>query len=99
MKHSNRQQQQSKQQEQNTDKTSYIIDKEAKKAERQRKRRIEEIEIEMEKLETDIQEYNQILCDPEVFQNHEKVLSIQTKLEEAQTALDLLLEEWTELDD
>ncbi len=93
------QQQQSKQQEQNTDKTSYIIDKEAKKAERQRKRRIEEIEIEMEKLETDIQEYNQILCDPEVFQNHEKVLNLQTKLEEAQTALDLLLEEWTELDD
>ena len=92
------QQQQSKQQEQNTDKTSYIIDKEAKKAERQRKRRIEEIEIEMEKLETEIQEYNQILCDPEVFQNHEKVLSIQTKLEEAQTALDLLLEEWAELD-
>lgn len=93
------QQQQSKQQEQNTDKTSYIIDKEAKKAERQRKRRIEEIEIEMEKLETEIQEYNQILCDPEVFQNHEKVLNLQTKLEEAQTALDLLLEEWTELDD
>ncbi len=93
------QQQQNKQQEQNTDKTSYIIDKEAKKAERQRKRRIEEIEIEMEKLETEIQEYNQILCDPEVFQNHEKVLNLQTKLEEAQTALDLLLEEWTELDD
>ena len=75
-----------------------MIDKEAKKAERQRKRRIEEIEIEMEKLETNIQEYNQLLCDPEVFQNHEKVLSLQTKLDEAQTALDLLLEEWAELD-
>ena len=92
------QQQQSKQPEQPTDKTNYMIDKEAKKAERQRKRRIEEIEIEMEKLETNIQEYNQLLCDPEVFQNHEKVLSLQTKLDEAQTVLDLLLEEWAELD-
>ena len=92
------QQQQSKQQEQTTDKTSYIIDKEAKKAERQRMRRIEEVEVEMEKLETNIQEYNQLLCDPEVFQNHEKVLSIQTKLDETQTNLDLLLEEWAELD-
>lgn len=92
------QQTSSKQPEPATDKLSYIIDKEAKKIERQRKRRIEEIEIEMEKLEECIQEYNQLLCDPEVFQNHEKVLDIQTKLDEAQTALDLFLEEWAELD-
>jgi len=52
----------------------------------------------MEKLETNIQGYNQLLCDPEVFQNHEKVLSIQIQLDEDQTALDLLLEEWAELD-
>ena len=52
----------------------------------------------MEKLEAHIQEYNQLLCDPEVFQNHEKVLEIQTKLDQAQIDLDVLLEEWTELD-
>lgn len=92
------QQTQSKQPEQVTDKNSYIIDKEAKKAERQRKRRIEEIEGEIEKLEADIEECNQLLCDSEVFQNHEKVIEIQTKLEQAQAALDLLLEEWAELD-
>ena len=92
------QQEQGKHPEQIADKTSYIIDKEAKKAERQRKRRIEELEIEMEKLEAHIQEYNQLLCDPEVFQNHEKVLEIQTKLDQAQIDLDVLLEEWTELD-
>ena len=92
------QQQQSQQSDQTIDKTSYIIDKEEKKAERQRQRRIEEIEIEIEKLETNIQEYNEILCDPEVFQNHEKVLHLQTKLDETQTAMDLLLEEWAELD-
>ncbi|RID82965.1 ABC transporter ATP-binding protein [Peribacillus asahii] len=92
------QQTQSKQSEQVTDKNSYIIDKEAKKAERQRKRRIEEIEGEIEKLEAEIEECNQLLCDSEVFQNHEKVIEIQTKLEQAQAALDLLLEEWAELD-
>ncbi len=92
------QQEQGKHPEQIADKTSYIIDKEAKKAERQRQRRIEELEIEMEKLEAHIQEYNQLLCDPEVFQNHEKVLEIQTKLDQAQIDLDVLLEEWTELD-
>jgi len=92
------QQTQSKQPEQVTDKNSYIIDKEAKKAERQRKRRIEEIEGEIEKLETEIEKCNQLLCDSEVFQNHEKVIEIQTKLEQAQAVLDLLLEEWAELD-
>ncbi|MBR8644158.1 ABC-F family ATP-binding cassette domain-containing protein [[Brevibacterium] frigoritolerans] len=37
------------------------------KAERQRKRRIEEIEAAMELLETEINEYNDLLCDPNVF--------------------------------
>lgn len=92
------QQQQRKQSEQATDKTSYVIDKEEKKAERQRQRRIEEIETEIEKLEANIQTYHQLLCDPDVFQDHEKVLTIQTTLDETQAVLDVLLEEWAELD-
>ncbi|MDV7766638.1 ABC-F family ATP-binding cassette domain-containing protein [Peribacillus sp. CSMR9] len=81
------------------EKTNYKIDKEAKKAERQRKRRIEEIEAAMELLETEINEYNEHLCDPNVFQDHEKVMEVQTKLDEAQEKLDLLLEEWAELEE
>ncbi|MGG4264007.1 ABC-F family ATP-binding cassette domain-containing protein [Peribacillus simplex] len=81
------------------EKTNYKIDKEAKKAERQRKRRIEEIEAAMELLETEINEYNEHLCDPNVFQDHEKVMEVQTKLDEAQEKLDLLLEEWSELEE
>ncbi|MEB2631957.1 ATP-binding cassette domain-containing protein [Peribacillus frigoritolerans] len=81
------------------EKTNYKIDKEAKKAERQRKRRIEEIEIAMELLETEINEYNDLLCDPNVFQDHEKVLEVQTKLDHAQESLDQLLEEWAELEE
>ncbi|MDM5291972.1 ABC-F family ATP-binding cassette domain-containing protein [Peribacillus simplex] len=81
------------------EKTNYKIDKEAKKAERQRKRRIEEIEAAMELLETEINEYNEHLCDPNVFQDHEKVMEVQTKLDVAQEKLDLLLEEWAELEE
>ena len=93
--------QQQKQETENvsTDKANYAIDKEAKKAERQRKRRIEEIEKAMEELESEISEYNDLLCDPEVFQDHEKVLEIQMKLDKAQEALDHYLEEWTELEE
>ncbi|KOR77052.1 multidrug ABC transporter ATP-binding protein [Bacillus sp. FJAT-21352] len=81
------------------EKTNYKIDKEAKKAERQRKRRIEEIEAAMELLETEINEYNDLLCDPNVFQDHEKVMEVQTKLDHAQEGLDQLLEEWAELEE
>ena len=81
------------------EKTNYKIDKEAKKAERQRKRRIEEIEAAMELLETEINECNEHLCDPNVFQDHEKVMEVQTKLDVAQEKLDLLLEEWAELEE
>ena len=81
------------------EKTNYKIDKEAKKAERQRKRRIEEIEAAMELIEIEISEYNDLLCDPNVFQDHEKVMEVQTKLDMAQESLDQLLEEWTELEE
>ncbi|WP_330501982.1 ATP-binding cassette domain-containing protein [Peribacillus frigoritolerans] len=81
------------------EKTNYKIDKEAKKAERQRKRRIEEIEAAMELLETEINEYNDLLCDPNVFQDHEKVMEVQTKLDHAQESLDQLLEEWAGLEE
>ncbi|MED3788453.1 ATP-binding cassette domain-containing protein [Peribacillus frigoritolerans] len=81
------------------EKTNYKIDKEVKKAERQRKRRIEEIEAAMELLETEINEYNDLLCDPNVFQDHEKVMEVQTKLDHAQESLNQLLEEWAELEE
>lgn len=82
-----------------TTKTDYAMDKEAKKAERQRVRRIAEIEANMEQLEAEITELNEFLCDPSIFQDHEKVLEIQNKLDQSQKALDQLLEEWTELEE
>ncbi|HLU22068.1 MAG TPA: ABC-F family ATP-binding cassette domain-containing protein, partial [Bacillaceae bacterium] len=57
-------------------KTSYQQDKEMKKLERQRKRRIEEIEEKMNDLEGKIEEQEQLLCLPEIFEDHEKVINI-----------------------
>ena len=61
-----------------TDKTevkvSYQNDKETKKRLRQIKRRLEEIEKRLEELETLIAEQNELLCDPDIYQDHEKVI-------------------------
>ncbi|MFE8703975.1 ABC-F family ATP-binding cassette domain-containing protein [Cytobacillus sp. FJAT-54145] len=79
------------------EKTNYQQDKEAKKLERQRKRRIEELEDLIANLEVEIEQYEELLCQPEVFQDHEKVLEINQKNENAKEKLDQLMEEWTEL--
>jgi ATP-binding cassette, subfamily F, member 3 len=79
------------------EKTSYQQDKETKKLERQRKRKLEEIEARISQLEENIEQYEMQLCDPEVFQNHEKVIEINVKNEQAKTELDTLMEEWAEL--
>jgi ATP-binding cassette, subfamily F, member 3 len=81
------------------EKNSYQQDKESKKLERQRKRKLEEIEGRIEELEEQIQECEQQLCDPVVFQNHEKVLEINLKSEKAKAELEQLMEEWAELAD
>lgn len=79
------------------EKNAYQQDKESKKLERQRKRKLEEIELRIEALEEEIQVNEQLLCEPEIFQNHEKVLEINLKNEQAKSELDQLLEEWAEL--
>lgn len=79
------------------EKNSYHQDKESKKLERQRKRKLEEIELRIEELESLIQEYEEKLCEPDIFQDHEKVLEINLKNEKAKAELEQLMEEWAEL--
>lgn len=79
------------------EKNSYQQDKEAKKLERQRKRRLEEIEELIEKLEATIETNEQLLCEPEVFQDHERVLAITKDNDQAKEQLENLMEEWSEL--
>ncbi|EWG08851.1 ABC-F family ATP-binding cassette domain-containing protein [Cytobacillus firmus] len=77
------------------EKNNYQLDKEAKKLERQRKRRMEEIEEQIETLETVIDANDQLLCDPNVYQDHEKVMEITNETDEAKAKLEELMEEWT----
>lgn len=79
------------------EKMSYEQEKEAKRLERQRKRRVEEIEKEMEELEQKIEHNESELCLPEVYQDHEKVLELNTANEAFQERLLALMEEWEEL--
>ncbi|MEH7012555.1 ABC-F family ATP-binding cassette domain-containing protein [Neobacillus niacini] len=79
------------------EKSSYHQDKESKKLERQRKRKLEEIELRIEELEALIQEHEEKLCEPEIFQDHEKVLEINLKNEKVKAELEQLMEEWAEL--
>ena len=81
------------------EKNNYQLDKEAKKIERQRLRRIEEIETRIEELEKAIGENDLLLCDPEVFQDHEKLLLIQQDTEKVKQEMEQLMEEWTLLAD
>ncbi|MGY3717001.1 ABC-F family ATP-binding cassette domain-containing protein [Sutcliffiella cohnii] len=86
-----------KQKEKPQEKLSYEQEKELKRKERQRKRRIEEIEEEIEVLELQLEENEKLLCEPEIYQNHEKVHHINMENEEANNKLLTLMEEWEEL--
>ncbi|WP_436374518.1 ABC-F family ATP-binding cassette domain-containing protein [Cytobacillus sp. BC1816] len=81
------------------EKNNYQQDKEAKKLERQRKRRMEEIEEQIEALEKVIDMNDQLLCDPNIYQDHEKVMGITNETDEAKAKLEELMEEWTLLAD
>ncbi|GAE37263.1 ABC transporter ATP-binding protein [Halalkalibacter akibai] len=80
--------------EQASDKRNYEQDKEAKKAERQRVRRIEEIEGLIEELEVQLATKEEALCDPDVYSDHEKAQSLQTDINTTKAEIDALMEEW-----
>ncbi|MDD1515978.1 ABC-F family ATP-binding cassette domain-containing protein [Priestia megaterium] len=79
------------------DKQSYKQDKEQKKLMRQRTRRIEEIETEVNKLEAAQAENEELLCHPEIYQNHEEVSRLNGENEKISSQLSTLMEEWEEL--
>ncbi|WP_332651749.1 ABC-F family ATP-binding cassette domain-containing protein [Lysinibacillus sp. 54212] len=77
--------------------TTSTIDKEAKKRERQIRRALEELETKMSSLDEEITLYEEELCLPDVFANHEKALEIQEKLDVAKSTYDSFEIEWLEL--
>lgn len=84
--------------EQTTTKSSTsMIDKDTKKRERQIRRTIEDIEGKMHTLEAEIAKLEEQLCDPEIFPDHEKVMTLQSALEETKMQHETLEMEWLEL--
>lgn len=79
-------------------KTRYEQEKELKKLERQKKRRIEEIETLIESLEMEIAEKEQQFLHPEIYSDHTKVAELNTEIEKAKAKIETLLEEWSELE-
>lgn len=77
--------------------TTSQINKEAKKLERQLMRQSEETESEMEQLDLQITEIEEQLCLPEVFQDHERVLPLQTELEKLKEAYEEKMALWLEI--
>ncbi len=80
-----------------SDKTSYIQDKEQKKLLRQRKRRIEEIEERIAEVEAKLEQNEELLCDPVIYQDHEKSQRLNNENQTFQQELSTLMEEWEEL--
>ncbi|WP_226671310.1 ATP-binding cassette domain-containing protein [Metabacillus litoralis] len=78
-------------------KLNYQQEKELKKLERQKQRRIEEIENEISEIEEKIEKNEALLCDPEVYQNHEEVQKLNTETELLQSKLEDLMTEWEQL--
>lgn len=78
-------------------KTTSMIDKDAKKRERQIRRTIEEIEKNMNSLDEAITTFEEQLCDPAIFSDHEKTLAIQSELNHVKEQHEALEMEWLEL--
>ena len=80
-------------------KSTSMIDKDAKKRERQIRRAIEEIEKNMGALDATIALFEEQLCDPDIFSDHEKTLAIQTELNDAKEQHEVFEMEWLELNE
>lgn len=80
-----------------TDKTNYQQDKELKRLERQKERRLLSIEEQIESLELENQELETQMLEPDVYSDHVKAKEIQDQLASNGQKMDALMEEWESL--
>ncbi|WP_435169535.1 ABC-F family ATP-binding cassette domain-containing protein [Paenibacillus glycanilyticus] len=77
--------------------TSYEMDKQAKREERSRLRKLEQLEQEIASLEEQIAEYEVQLTDPAIFNDYMAIQEIQAKIEGKRTSLNAAYEQWEQL--
>ncbi|WP_251855377.1 ABC-F family ATP-binding cassette domain-containing protein [Enterococcus italicus] len=75
-------------------KQSFQLSKEQQKQLRQARRKVEQIENQLAKLEDDITNYQTQMADPAILDDHVQLQKLNQQLEEAQEAQMTLLEEW-----
>lgn len=74
--------------------SSYEAEKQARREQRARERRIQQLETDIAALEASISELEAELTQPDVFNNYELVHEKSTAIEHAKSKLELLYEEW-----
>ncbi|WP_222124851.1 ABC-F family ATP-binding cassette domain-containing protein [Bacillus cereus] len=79
------------------EKLNYLEEKERKQLERQRTRKIEELEQNIVQFEEEIATLEDQLCLPEIYADYEKASEITTKKQTLQEQLDACMTEWEEL--
>ncbi|GAB6485479.1 MULTISPECIES: ABC-F family ATP-binding cassette domain-containing protein [Bacillus cereus group] len=79
------------------EKLNYLEEKERKQLERQRTRKIEELEQNIVEFEAEIATLEDQLCLPEIYADYEKASEITTKKQTLQEQLDACMAEWEEL--
>lgn len=79
------------------DKSNYELDKEAKRRERQRQRRLEEIETAIACREEAIAKWEEELCLPEIYTDHVQANERNENIHKAKAEIEKLYEEWSEL--
>ncbi|WP_201008437.1 ABC-F family ATP-binding cassette domain-containing protein [Paenibacillus glycanilyticus] len=77
--------------------TSYEMDKQAKREERSRLRKLEQLEQEIASLEEQIAEFEVQLTDPAIFNDYMAIQEIQAKIEGKRTSLNAAYEQWEQL--
>ncbi|CQR47439.1 putative ABC transporter ATP-binding protein YjjK [Paraliobacillus sp. PM-2] len=78
-------------------KSSFHEDKARKQELRKKERRIQEIESKIEELEAVIEHNEQLLCKPDIFQDHEKALALTSENEQVNEQMEQLMMEWEAL--
>lgn len=80
-----------------TGSADYAADKQAKREERAKQRRIEQLEEQIAELEQQIADWETEMARPDVAQDYEKLKSVQLRIDEARVELERCYDAWGEL--
>src|SRR5699024_6461035 len=76
---------------------SFSEQKRAQSEKRKKERQISKIETSIEQYEEKIHNLELKMTQPDIFQDHEKLLELTNETNELKAILDKLMDEWTEL--